>query len=58
MRTYVGVGENEFTNLGVQSVPIDALASCQHQGRARAVCAVSSGNHLRTWTEDIGELTI
>lgn len=54
---YIGVGEDELSNLGVEGVSVHALASGQDQGRARTVGAVSSSNHLRAGAENVGKLT-
>lgn len=54
---YIGVGEDELSDLGVEGVSVDALASGQDQGRARTVGAVSSSNHLGAGAENVGKLT-
>lgn len=54
---YIGVGEDELSDLSVEGVSVDALAGGQDQGRAGAVSAVSSSNHLGAGAENVGKLT-
>lgn len=55
--SYIGVGEDELSDLGVEGVSVNALASGQDQGRAGTIGAVSSSNHLGAGAENVGKLT-
>lgn len=52
------MGEDELSDLGVESVSVDALAGGQDQGGAGAVSAVSSSNHLGAGAENVGKLSV
>jgi len=54
---YIGVGEDELSDLGVEGVSVDALASGQDQSRARTLSTVSSSNHLGAGAENVRKLT-
>lgn len=49
----VGVGKDEFADLVVQSIAVDAVTCCQDQVGRRTVHAVSRGHHLASWTQDV-----